>query len=458
VIRARNEQYREILASLTGALANPGAKRIYNDGTRAHALSRFLSDLKTAFIEEIVRPGILAGEKSVLDRAGTPVVTAEAELEKRCGNDDAIGLETEIVRASALELKQYRRRHHLMVIAPVWQAPRSAVQDPNAVFFSGPPAQQTLVQSVCKSRALTLLPGQRAGTASAAFRWQQLWTANVAMFDLSGYDSSNPIPSSVQVASACYELGIAFALGRSVVTLAHEGQAMPFDVDVAPLCLGGGDGDATALGEAIDAALYATQRGAGISSLHATLDYARKILTGKQEWIDGESATDPVHVNRLLQHALAESGLRGQLAVLPAWPGAYPDPASPRCFHVMAFRSEFNWTVDVVSRICGEHGINYVRGDRVLEPDIIRSIWEEICRATHVIVDVTGSNPNVLLELGIAHTLGRNVLIVSQEKSSIGAVPSLAKLRTHLYSEQASPDAGSLALVVGDFLTAQAKR
>ncbi len=64
--------------------------------------------------------------------------------------------------------------------------------------------------------------------------------------------------------------------------------------------------------------------------------------------------------------------------------------------------------------------VEYIRGDHVLDADIIRSIWDNLCQATHVLVDLTGLNANVALELGIAHTLGRNVLLVSQDGPAQG--------------------------------------
>jgi hypothetical protein len=74
-----------------------------------------------------------------------------------------------------------------------------------------------------------------------------------------------------------------------------------------------------------------------------------------------------------------------------------------------------------------------VRGDRVSDPRIIRSIWEEICRATHVLVDLTDFNANVALELGIALTLGKKTLIVGQGDTVDRLFPSVAKLRVHPY-------------------------
>jgi hypothetical protein len=81
-------------------------------------------------------------------------------------------------------------------------------------------------------------------------------------------------------------------------------------------------------------------------------------------------------------------------------------------------------------------GLEPVRGDRALGQEIIASIWDELCRATHVTVDLTGFNPNVCLEAGIAHALGRPTLLIGEAGTArqLGAeLPGLAKWRCHEY-------------------------
>ena len=46
--------------------------------------------------------------------------------------------------------------------------------------------------------------------------------------------------------------------------------------------------------------------------------------------------------------------------------------------------------------------------------DMIREIWSCIVHARYVIADCTGRNPNVYYELGIAHTLGKQVILITQ--------------------------------------------
>ena len=65
---------------------------------------------------------------------------------------------------------------------------------------------------------------------------------------------------------------------------------------------------------------------------------------------------------------------------------------------------------------------------------VMRSIWDHLCSATHLIADLTKLNPNVALELGIAHTLGRNVLLISQDDPEQWTFPHLAKQRVHRYA------------------------
>ena len=58
-----------------------------------------------------------------------------------------------------------------------------------------------------------------------------------------------------------------------------------------------------------------------------------------------------------------------------------------------------------------------MRGDRAEGREIIESIWQEICIATHVTVDLSGVNLNVCLELGIADAIGRRTLLIREQGS-----------------------------------------
>lgn len=62
---------------------------------------------------------------------------------------------------------------------------------------------------------------------------------------------------------------------------------------------------------------------------------------------------------------------------------------------------------------------------------IIETIWESINKAGIIIAELTGKNPNVFYELGIAHTVGKDVILLSQD---INDVPfDLRHLRVIIY-------------------------
>ncbi len=82
-----------------------------------------------------------------------------------------------------------------------------------------------------------------------------------------------------------------------------------------------------------------------------------------------------------------------------------------------------------------------MRGDEAEGQEIIESIWQELCRAIHVTVDLSGFNPNVCLELGIADTIGRRTLLLGEqgtERRLKEALPGVAKRRCLSYSNDPS--------------------
>ena len=113
-----------------------------------------------------------------------------------------------------------------------------------------------------------------------------------------------------------------------------------------------------------------------------------------------------------------------------------PDPRRASCFIVMPFSQE--WSADVhriLAGACEAAGVRAVRGDDLFSPtDILEDTWQSINAADFVIADITGRNPNVLYELGIAHTLAKPVLILSKEAADIPI--DLATRRVILYGQK----------------------
>jgi hypothetical protein len=49
---------------------------------------------------------------------------------------------------------------------------------------------------------------------------------------------------------------------------------------------------------------------------------------------------------------------------------------------------------------------------------VMQDIWKSICEARIVLADLTGFNANVMCELGIAHTVGKDTVIIYQNKQN----------------------------------------
>ncbi|MGR8951975.1 MAG: hypothetical protein ACU83V_06130 [Gammaproteobacteria bacterium] len=106
------------------------------------------------------------------------------------------------------------------------------------------------------------------------------------------------------------------------------------------------------------------------------------------------------------------------------FPANLPDDgvhATKSCFLVMPFSHA--WSDDVHKILvgsCQSLSVQAMRGDDVFTPtDILTDIWKSLNSADFVIADITGRNPNVLYELGIAHTLAKPVLIISRNAGDI---------------------------------------
>lgn len=94
---------------------------------------------------------------------------------------------------------------------------------------------------------------------------------------------------------------------------------------------------------------------------------------------------------------------------------------------IMPFRAEFDRTYDAIKNACVLIGSACFRADDIWEnTTFIQDIVDLICCSKVVVVDLTGKNPNVIYETGIAHTLGKHVIPITQV---IDDVPS--DLRHH---------------------------
>lgn len=87
---------------------------------------------------------------------------------------------------------------------------------------------------------------------------------------------------------------------------------------------------------------------------------------------------------------------------------------------MMPFDVGFNEVYDSIRQAADRAGLRCRRADDIWEnAAIIQDVVALIDRSRVVVCDCTGRNPNVFYEAGIAHTLGREVILITQSEHDI---------------------------------------
>lgn len=97
------------------------------------------------------------------------------------------------------------------------------------------------------------------------------------------------------------------------------------------------------------------------------------------------------------------------------------DEQDPRLVSVMMpFAAEFTSVYDAIQEACARCGMGWQRADNIWkESVVIQDVFGLIYRSYIVVCDFTGKNPNVFYEAGIAHTLGKHVIPITQSVDDI---------------------------------------
>lgn len=66
---------------------------------------------------------------------------------------------------------------------------------------------------------------------------------------------------------------------------------------------------------------------------------------------------------------------------------------------------------------------------------IMEDVWKSICEAQLIIADLTNLNPNVMYELGIAHTLGKETILLYRKNNDINFPFDLSHIRRIEYTD-----------------------
>jgi len=112
------------------------------------------------------------------------------------------------------------------------------------------------------------------------------------------------------------------------------------------------------------------------------------------------------------------------------------------CFIIMPMGGWFDFYYeDVFYPAIAAAGLQPRRADDLYRPSaIVHDIWEYTNKARLVLADLTGKNPNVFYELGLAHAIGKPAILLAE---SMDDVPfDLRSLRVIVYDKN-SPDWGA---------------
>lgn len=145
----------------------------------------------------------------------------------------------------------------------------------------------------------------------------------------------------------------------------------------------------------------------------------------------------PLPTAGLLSQAFREIYQRrwNKLIVDPLYTARSVPVISGQCCVLMPFGEV--WSDRIWNRVLRplvvDLGLQAVRADDLYGADVMEDIWRMILASEFVLADITRRNPNVLYELGLAHAIGKSVVLLTQDSSDIPF--DLNRYRHVIYSD-----------------------
>ncbi|HZM21266.1 MAG TPA: DUF4062 domain-containing protein [Anaerolineales bacterium] len=104
----------------------------------------------------------------------------------------------------------------------------------------------------------------------------------------------------------------------------------------------------------------------------------------------------------------------------PIWRGRDFKLDERQCFVLMPFQESFHPIyADHIRQVAERLGLICARPDDIYNSAGFEDIWELICKSKIIISDLTGRDPTVFYETGIAHTVGKKVMLIAQSIEDI---------------------------------------
>lgn len=158
---------------------------------------------------------------------------------------------------------------------------------------------------------------------------------------------------------------------------------------------------------------------ADVSPLQNSIIHANRAelhMSSEFEFSRNHWAVKDVDLYRFLLHKVRPRRQRPIVFQIPEGENVDPTLASA----MMPFDAGFNAVYEAIQKASSIVGLRCSRADDIWEnPAIIQDVVALIDRSRIVVCDCSGRNPNVFYEAGIAHTLGREVILITQSEHDI---------------------------------------
>ena len=91
------------------------------------------------------------------------------------------------------------------------------------------------------------------------------------------------------------------------------------------------------------------------------------------------------------------------------------------CFVIMPFHSLFQTEYEkVIKRAAASVGLRCDRGDEIYaHQSIVQDVWKSIRQARVIVAELSGLNPNVMYEVGLAHAVGKPIVLLTREQDGV---------------------------------------
>ena len=111
------------------------------------------------------------------------------------------------------------------------------------------------------------------------------------------------------------------------------------------------------------------------------------------------------------------------MAIAPVFGRPVPLPTDQHAdvFVLMPFKTKLAAIYSKhLKQMAGELGLRMLRADEVFSPKpFMEKVWDGICAAQLILADCTEKNPNVFYEIGMAHAVGKKVVLITRSDRDV---------------------------------------